>query len=218
MHRDIFWRYHACFSRRAFRASIVFSILLFGISIFTNFYASVYAAESASNSVTDIILSNIPVFDISGIFVYGALLLIAFILLLCLWQPKRIPFMLYSLALFYLTRAIFISLTHIGPYPNHTPINFTSDIGNWSSKFFFDGGLFFSAHTGAPFLMALLFWNTKPLRYLFLFWSVFFGVIVLLGHVHYSIDVASAFFITYGIYHIACWLFPKDHALFLSEA
>ena len=30
-----------------------------------------------------------------------------------------------------------------------------------------------------------------------------FAAVVLLGHLHYSIDVASAFFITYTIYHIA---------------
>ena len=46
------------------------------------------------------------------------------------------------------------------------------------------------------------------LRYLFLAWSVFFGIVVLLGHLHYTIDVLSAFFITYGIVDIAKWLFP----------
>ena len=69
--------------------------------------------------------------------------------------------------------------------------------------------LFFSGHTGAPFLMALVFWPHKRLRYIFLAWSGFFAVVVLLGHIHYTIDVLSAFFITYGIYHIALHFFPK---------
>ena len=65
--------------------------------------------------------------------------------------------------------------------------------------------------------MALLFWPNKLLRYFFLACSVFFAIAVLLGHVHYTIDVASAFFITYGVYKIACYLFPRDYALFLLE-
>ena len=43
--------------------------------------------------------------------------------------------------------------------------------------------------------------------------SLVFGTAVLLGHLHYSIDVFSAFFITYAIFHLAIWLFPKDYGL-----
>jgi len=65
-----------------------------------------------------------------------------------------------------------------------------------------------------PFLLALIFWDEKYLRYFFIVSSIFFGAIVLLGHYHYSIDVAAAFFITYTIYHIAKKLFPRDFELF----
>jgi membrane-associated phospholipid phosphatase len=65
--------------------------------------------------------------------------------------------------------------------------------------------------------MALIFWREKGLRYLFILWSVYMGIVVLLGHLHYSIDVASAYFITYSIFCIAVWLFPKDHKLFFSD-
>ena len=46
--------------------------------------------------------------------------------------------------------------------------------------------------------------------------AFFFGVVVLLGHLHYTIDVASAFFITYSIYHIAEWAFGKSKKMFES--
>jgi membrane-associated phospholipid phosphatase len=84
-------------------------------------------------------------------------------------------------------------------------------------KFSFGADLFFSGHTGLPFLMALIFWKNKLLRYSFLFLSVFFGLIVLLGHIHYSIDVLSAFFITYTIWHVSEKLFPKDLQIFKSK-
>ena len=62
--------------------------------------------------------------------------------------------------------------------------------------------------------MALVYWQRTWLRYIFLAWSVAFAITVLLGHIHYSIDVASAYFITYTIYQLAIWAFPREYALF----
>ncbi len=84
------------------------------------------------------------------------------------------------------------------------------------SKFAFGGDLFFSGHTGLPFLMALVFWKKPILRYFFIASAIGFGAVVLLTHLHYSIDVLSAFFITYTIFHIAEFLFRKDRKLFYS--
>lgn len=216
-HRALIHRYRAYGSLQSFRISAVSSIILFAAGVYLNYLASDYATAQASNSVTDIILSNTPALDVDALFVYGAVALIGFITLLCLWHPKRIPFTLYSLGAFFIIRAGFISLTHIAPFPVHTPIQFTSDIGIFFSKLFFGDDLFFSGHTGVPFLMALLYWRDRVLRSLFLAWSIVLALVVLLGHIHYSIDVVSAYFITYTIYAIASWLFPKDHELFLHE-
>lgn len=204
-------RYKESWFDKHFRFSAPVAVLLFLGSLVINTLATAYATERASNYVEDIILSNTPAYDMSWFFVYGLLFMVAFIMLLCLWHPRRIPFILHSLTLFMLIRSAFVSLTHLGPFP----IQDTGDFGNIITKLFFSSDLFFSGHTGAPFLMALMFWHEKNLRYIFLSLSIFFGIIVLLGHYHYTIDVLSAFFITYGIYHIALWLFPKDRALFL---
>lgn len=191
----------------AFMASVIF-----GISLVINFYAGVYATLNASNPVTDIILDHIPVYDISTIFIYGPLVMWIFVALLCFGQPKRIPFILKSVALFIFIRSVFITLTHIGPS--------VEGLGglDYSSKiirdFTFGGDLFFSAHTGLPFLMALAFGKDKRLLALFTLTALFFGVIVLMGHVHYSIDVLSAFFITYTIFHMARYFFKKDWEAF----
>jgi hypothetical protein len=193
-----------------FRFSSAIAIIAFIITAFINYYAGTYATEQASNSVTDIILSNTPVFDVDAIFVYGSLVLTTFIGALMLIHPKRIPFTLLSVALFVFTRSIFISLTHIGPFPSQTVL----DLGSVTDKFIFGGDLFFSGHTGIPFLMALVFWQNRYLRFIFILWSVVFGVTALLGHLHYTIDVLSAFFITYAIFHIAEILFKKERALF----
>lgn len=193
---------------RDFLVSVVWGVLLLTGSLVVNFFAGWYADLRVSSSVTDIVLSNIPVFDVDGIFVYGFVFLSVFTILISALEPKRLPFVFKSAALFILVRSVFISLTHIAPFPTRSMIE-----SNFVGRFTFQGDLFFSAHTGLPFLMALVFWDSKPLRFFYLASSVFMGIMVLLGHVHYSIDVLSAFFITYTIYRMAEFLFKKDHKL-----
>jgi membrane-associated phospholipid phosphatase len=77
----------------------------------------------------------------------------------------------------------------------------------------FGGDLFFSGHTGLPFLIALIYWDHKTYRIIFITLAAIFGSVALMGHLHYSIDVFAAFFITYAIYHIAMQIFKKDKDL-----
>ncbi len=209
--KDLIQKHKIHWRKKDFLISSFFALMFLAGSLVINFYAGQYATERASNAVTDIILSNTPVFDLDGIFVYGFVAFLVFVGCLCVVEPKRIPFTLKSLALFVVIRSLFISLTHIGPFSTTALIN--SAI---VKRFTFDGDLFFSAHTGIPFLMALIFWDTVYLRLLFIMSSVFFGIVVLLAHLHYSIDVLSAFFITYTIYHIAEHIFKKDREIFVS--
>lgn len=183
-------------------------------SFIINTAADNYTLLRASNSVTDIILDNIPVFNVDFIFVEGFTIFWLFIVLLQIRDPKTVPFVLKSIALFVIIRSIFISLTHIAVPPVHS---FT-DPGFLFKKFTSQDDLFFSSHTGAPFLFALIYWENKLLRNIFLVASVFFGAAVLMGHLHYSIDVFAAFFIVYGIFHIARTFFRKDYLLFFEEA
>jgi hypothetical protein len=199
----------AYLKHKGFMISVAVALALLIASFFINFYAGTYATESASNSVTDVILSNIPTYDLDGIFVYGALIFYISFGVLEICNPKWIPFTLKSLALFIVIRSLFISLTHIGPFPTQAIVDSTL-----LNKVTFGGDLFFSGHTGIPFLLALIYWDNKLLRYVFITASIFFGITVLLAHLHYSIDVLSAFFITYTIYHIAEKLFKKDRQIF----
>ncbi len=199
-------QYRTYFRDKSFLVSTGSAILLFALSLWINFHAGIYATSRSSNYVTDVILSNIPVFHPEFLFVYGSVLLWVFVGILCLAKPRIIPFTLKSIALFVLVRAVFISITHIGPFPTHMEINPASIVGDFT----FGGDLFFSGHTGLPFLMALIFWENRFLRYTFIIASVVFAVVVLLAHLHYSIDVLGAFFITYTIFHIAEVIFKKD--------
>ncbi|MDB5194049.1 MAG: conserved rane protein of unknown function [Parcubacteria group bacterium] len=200
------------FSDPRFRRSLFLAVFLLLISLTINFYAGIYATEKASNAVTDIILSNTRAYDLDEIFVYGSWVLVAFIAYVCAKRPSKAPYIIKSIALFVIIRAAFITMTHLGPFPQAAVISPTSFI----RYFVFGGDLFFSGHTGLPFLLALIFWDEPRLKWIFLLTSLFFGAVVLLAHLHYTIDVLSAFFISYGISHIALKLFKKDREFFLS--
>ena len=187
--------------------SIISAGFLFLISLVINYLAGTYATIRAGNPVSDIILDNIPTFDVDGIFIYGIITFFIFVSGLVFWKPRNAPFILKSMSLFIIIRSIFISLTHIGPQAEAITIS-PNSIAN---LFTFTGDLFFSGHTGLPFLMALTFWKNKYLRAIFLFFSIILGTVTLLGHLHYSIDVFAAFFITYGIYDLSLILFKKEY-------
>jgi hypothetical protein len=206
--------YKKHFSERAFVLSFLSSLLLLIVALTIHFFAISYATENASNAVTDIVLSNIRVYDVHLAFIYGPMIMWFFVFVLLFLKPNQLPFSIKTVAIFVLIRSIFISLTHLGPFPTEIPISPESFINYFSSG----GDLFFSAHTGLPFLLMLIFWQSKSLRIFFFICSIFFGAVVLMGHLHYSIDVLSAFFITFSIYKIAEFAFEEDKKYFDNQS
>lgn len=200
-------------SNKNFLISVATSLLFVMASLLINHFTSAYATGKAGNAVDDIFLSNLPVFNVDFIVNEGTLMFAAFVIFMLFLEPKKIPFTLKSIAIFYITRSIFVTMTHLGPFPERSYLN-PNDL---LYSFNFGGDYFFSGHTGFPFLIALIFWKNKQVRWTALGASIFFGASVILGHLHYSIDVFSAFFISYGIFHIAQKLFVKDFALFHTE-
>ncbi len=198
---------------KRFLSALVTSIILLIASFAVGYYAGTYATERESNPVTDVILSNTNVHDVDGIFIYGSIFFWVGVAILLLRDLRLAPLTLKGISVFVLIRSFFISLTHIGPFPERLsiPSNFIIN------KFTFGGDLFFSGHTGLPFLLALLYWKNQKLRYMLLLTSFIFGTAVLLGHLHYSIDVFAAYFITYSIFHIVQTIFPEDRMYFESS-
>ncbi len=217
-------QYKIHFKDKHYLLSLIISLVILAAGFIINIYAVEYATRSASSPVTDLILSNIRVYDVDGIFVNGAMLMTLFIAFVCLYDPKRIPFTVKTIALFIIIRSLFIVLTHIGAFPEHMIINpssqnFIQDIigTNLYESLFLGNDSFFSGHTGLPFLMALLYWDKKWIRTIFILLSIMFGIVVLLAHVHYTIDVLSAFFIVHGIYRISQIIFHRDYEISVSS-
>lgn len=206
-------KHKSFWSQKTYMLSAVLGVLLLVLSMCVNYFANAYVNLNASNSVTDLILDHLPTINVDLVFFDGFVIFWLIVVFLLISDPHKIPFTLKSIATFVLIRSAFIILTHIAEPLNHSFLD-----TNWFFSLITTGNdLFFSSHTGLPFLMALIYWENKKIRYIFLFATVFFGTAVLLGHLHYSIDVFAALFITYGISHIAQKLFPQDYQLLLTK-
>ncbi len=179
---------------KKFISHVVLHSIFVGVSVALALLAKMYADQFVGNAIPDLILDHIPQMDTSFFFYQGAFILVAVIVGVVVMMPQYIPFTLASVALFYLIRSLLMVTTHL---PAANPLS-----GN---------DLFFSGHTGLPFLMALIFWQYKKLRYFFIIASIIAGISVLLSHVHYSIDVLAAYFITYSIYRICLKIFATEY-------
>jgi PAP2 superfamily C-terminal len=204
--------YRTLFGNRAYVRSVSEGAVFLAASTIAIFAAVTYATVHASNYVTDFVLSRVGPFNVRFLFIYGTFTAFVITASLLAWRPNRLPFALKAVALFLLVRAVFVALTHMAPSPidPQKPSPFFNSI-------FYGSDLFFSGHTGLPFLAALAFWHIPQWRMFYLALTAFFGSVVLLGHYHYSIDVLAALFITHGVFQASCWLFGRDYALFRSS-
>jgi PAP2 superfamily C-terminal len=204
--------YGVLLGSRSYLRSLSEGAAFLAASTIAIFAAVSYATVHASNYVTDFVLSRVGPFNVRFLFVYGTFTAFVITAGLLASRPNRLPFALKAMALFLLVRAVFVALTHMAPSPidPQQPAPFFNSI-------FYGSDLFFSGHTGLPFLAALAFWHMPQWRMFYLALTAFFGSVVLLGHYHYSIDVLAALFITHGIFQVSCWLFSRDYTLFRSS-
>ncbi len=185
------------------KSAIMVSFLFLSIAIVLNYIASSYVEETGKAIASDLILDLIPVFDLSFIFIYGYIFVIAILLVYPLiYDPKDFHKVVSQFSLIILIRSFFITLTHLKA-PADAII---ADVPEILSFMSFTNDLFFSGHTAAPFLGYLIF-QKRRIRILFFIMTIVLASTVLLMHVHYSIDVFAALFITLGSYTFGNWFF-----------
>lgn len=193
---------------KKFRISFLAGIFLLLAAGFFNSMAVTYKEGVPVQSVGDIILDHLPPLDLNFLFTYGILpvLFIATIYPI-FFKPQILPFSAKTIAAFIIIRSFFITLTHIGAPKGFLLPHFGSQPG--ALRLFYVNDLFFSGHVGFPFLMGLIFWENKWLRWFMITMSFVEALTVLFLRVHYSIDVFSAYFITYTIFVVSDKIFNK---------
>lgn len=194
------WR-KACWEHRYL---ILVSALLLYLAYILTYLAGNYVLGVKGVSAPDILLDNLPTIDLHFIYTYGIIFVLGFLIIYTfIFRIKLFHELLCQISFLIILRAAFMILTHLSNPAD--ALQFM--VPKYLFFLNFQNDLFFSAHTALPFLGFLFFKN--KIRYFFLASSVIMGLTVLLMHVHYTIDVVSAFFIAYCSFSMVEWFFDK---------
>lgn len=172
---------------------IAFSLVLVVVATYLDYYSGVYVSSTPGIEVPDLILDHVGPIDLSPLFVYGYIALIVGLFSYpLLFHIRTLHVVVSQFSLLVMLRSVFMIFTHLETPPDAILATFP-----WIfEKLSFQNDMFFSGHTAIPLLGFFLF-RRSPIRYLFLAGSIVMAIVVLAMHLHYSIDVFSAFFITY---------------------
>ncbi|MBI4234797.1 hypothetical protein HY604_00690 [Candidatus Peregrinibacteria bacterium] len=203
----LFYHWRILLRDYSFRLSCLAGIFIFALGYSMNKFASISHDGVDYEPVGDLILNFLPTYNLEYVFVWGFYILIALTVLYPLFfRPEIGPFLFKTFGILLFVRAGFIVLTHVGPPEGFFYGDGFEFFSNPISNVFFRNDLFFSGHVSVPFLAFLILKDTK-FKWLMLFGSILMAFTVLLMHIHYSIDVFSAFFITHGVYAISNKIF-----------
>jgi len=189
-------------------------LLILSLGVAASAYALSYTVNHATNPVGDLFFDFFPYIPLPWLLLNIPLITAALILVLVFADKRKAPLYFKTIGLLYCIRSVFMLLTHLALPPEHYVLSASHSLLYWWQV---DSAQFFSGHTALPFLVALLEWHNPKIRWLFLIIATVEGVVVLLSRVHYSIDVAAAFFITYAIYALAMRWFQRDAEYAISD-
>ena len=122
-------------------------------------------------------------------------------------NPRIALIIIWCFLLIILSRILSINLWQLNPPENLIPL--IDPISNtfYGGKFI-TKDLFYSGHTATQFLMFLCL--EKKVDKILTFISTFLvGILVLIQHVHYTIDVVTAPFFAYLCFRLAKWVLQK---------
>ena len=180
------------------RHLVVLSLVFIVIGLGFDYACGMYVHSMRGVKVPDLILDLFNPIDLSFLFIYGYVsLILAMFLYPLVFRLRMLHVVAFQFSLLLIVRSVFMIFTHL-----ETPAGAISVNYPWFFRgLYFENDMFFSGHTAMTFLGFYLF-RRSWLRYVFLVGSIVMGMVVLAMHVHYSIDVLAAFFMTYGSYRI----------------
>ncbi|MES2003431.1 MAG: phosphatase PAP2-related protein [Bacteroidota bacterium] len=192
------WR--KAWGNRDFRLKTIIGTILLLVVILSLPYFFAIIERRQGVQFNDWLLGFIPPVDVS---------LLTFILIwsmtLFLWvraiqNPAIFLVALCSLVILCYSRIVTISLIPLNPPAGLIPLKDPiSSLFYGGPEVFITKDLFYSGHTATQFLIFLCL-HKKTDKLIALFSTITVAALVLVQHVHYTIDVLAAFVITYFVY------------------
>lgn len=180
------------------RRLILLASVLALVALFADYSCGTYVTATPGAKVPDLILDRLPSLDLSFLFIYGYMaLLVAMFCYPFFFRVRMLHVVIFQFSLLLTLRSLFMLFTHLETPAGSVPVHFPGCFSN----LYFENDMFFSGHTAMPFLGFYLF-RPSRFRYVFLVGALVMGAVVLAMHVHYSIDVLAAFFMTYSSYQM----------------
>lgn len=184
------------FKNRFFYIGLVTLIAGIQLNFLSQTYLNRYVSEGKTlPTLSDIILDNLPYWDIDFLYDIFSLVSIFTITVYIIHKRKYsiIPYVLLLCGIFHVTRGVFIVLTPLG---NPSMFDGTQGLFNGFSKY--ELGVYPSGHVGIAYLYFIL---CRDKYYRIALLSSVFVIIgaLFLSRGHYSIDVLSGIFFAYAI-------------------
>lgn len=186
------------FRRKFIVSAVVLAIIVLALPSFFQ-----YIEQREGAYLHDLVLQAIPAADVSIPTFLIIWSISGLVIVRMIQQPAFALLMLSSFTLLCIARMISITMVPLDPPDGLIRLNdpLTSMVYGGKDKFI-TKDLFFSGHTSNMFLMSLCL-TKKTDKYLALLATLVVGVLVLVQHVHYTIDVLAAFFFTYIVYRVS---------------
>lgn len=167
-----------------------------GLNFASESYLHTYMTQGKTlPMLSDLILDNIPFYNVSLIYDISCLIPIVLVLIYIVQKKdyNRIPLFLLLTGIFYIVRGIFIVLT---PFGNPPMFNGSDPLFHGFSNY--ELGVYPSGHVGNVFLMLLLV-RDRSYKWLIFVCLAIVIVALFLARGHYSIDILSGLFFSYAI-------------------
>jgi membrane-associated phospholipid phosphatase len=196
--KNISWS--EAWQERRFRNKTIIALLLVALILLVlpTFFAFIEKREGMV--LQDYVLDAIPAIDVSiptFVIIWSVVLLVFYRIY---QNPRLFLLIAYGFILMCLARILTISLLPLNPPAGiivlKDPI---ANIAYGGKGIFITKDLFYSGHTGNMFLFFLCL-EAKWDKIIALAAAVLIGILVLIQHIHYSIDVFAAFIFTYLLY------------------
>jgi hypothetical protein len=184
--------------------SIIFVLFIFLILVYGRFLD--FIEERPGSILSDPFLNSFAPLEVTW-FTFGIIYVSVILTLFRLsWQPFQLLITFQAYILIAMARIISMYLTPLDPPPLLIPLEdpFVQSV----STGVLTRDLFFSGHTSTMFLL-FLSCTSRKMRIFFLMGTILVGLLVLIQHVHYSIDVVAAPFYTFTCYKISSFLTAK---------